>query len=94
MIGSVKEAPREPADIEAYVVEVVARKKKVAPAAVTAASTFAELGIDSLDAADLIFTIEERFEIVVPDEAAQSMRSVGQVVDGIRQLVNARAEAG
>jgi acyl carrier protein len=82
-----------PADVEAFVIDIVARKKKLAPDAVTAASTFLELGIDSLDAADLIFTIEDRFHIVVPDEAARSMRSVGQVVAGIQQLVEARAEA-
>lgn len=93
MIGTVKGAPEGPAEITAFVVDVVARKKKLAPETVTAASTFLELGIDSLDAADLIFTIEDRFEIVVPDVAAQSMRSIGQVVDGIRQLVDARAEA-
>ncbi|MBZ5557911.1 MAG: acyl carrier protein [Acidobacteriia bacterium] len=74
-------------DVERQVIGLIARKKKLDPARITPASTFEELGLDSLDAADLIFTIEDTFKIVVPDEAALSMRSVGQVVAGIEKLV-------
>lgn len=76
-------------DVERQVIEIVAAKKKMDPASITSATTFEELGIDSLDAADLMFVVEEKFKILVPDEAAQSMRTVGQVVAGIRQLVAA-----
>ena len=41
---------------------------------------------DRLDAADLLFTFEDDFGIVVPDDVARSMRSVGQVVEGLRGL--------
>ena len=73
-----------PDDIERQVIEAIAKKKKLDPARVTTASTFEELGIDSLDAADLLFAFEDEFKIVVPDEAAQSMKTVGQAVDGLR----------
>jgi acyl carrier protein len=79
--------------IESQVIEIIAKKRKLDRAGVTLDSTFDELGIDSLDAADLVFTIEDTFGIVVPDEAAQSMKSVRQVVDGVRRLVAARAGA-
>ena len=79
-------------DIERQVIEAIAKKKKLDPASVTAATTFEELGLDSLDAADLIFTIEDTFKIVVPDEAALSMRSVGEIVSGVRTLIGHRAE--
>ena len=79
--------------IESQVIEIVAKKRKLDPASVTLDSTFEQLGIDSLDAADLVFTIEDTFGIVVPDEAAQSMKSVRQVVDGVRRLVAQRAGA-
>jgi len=74
-------------DLEQKVIALIARKKKLDPASITVASTFQELGVDSLDAADLLFTFEDEFKIVVPDEAAQSMKSVGEVVDAMRQLV-------
>ena len=79
-------------DIERQVIEAIAKKKKLAPSAVTVASTFEELGLDSLDAADLMFTIEDTFKILVPDQAALSMKSVGEVVAGVRQLVTQRAD--
>lgn len=79
-------------NLEQQVIAIIAKKKKLDPASVTAASTFDELGLDSLDAADLLFTVEDTFKVVVPDEAAQSMRSVGEVVAGIRQLVASGAE--
>jgi acyl carrier protein len=79
-------------DIEQQVIEAIAKKKKLDPASVTTASTFEELGLDSLDAADLMFTIEDTFRILVPDQAALSMKSVGEVVAGVRQLVARRAD--
>ena len=81
-------------DIERQVIELVARKKKLDPATVTLDSTFEQLGVDSLDAADLLFTFEDDFKIVVPDEVATSMKDVRQVVDGLRQVLATRTEAG
>lgn len=80
-----------PDDIERQVIEAIAKKKKLDPATVTVASTFEELGLDSLDAADLMFTIEDTFKILVPDQAALTMKTVGEVVSGVRQLVAERA---
>lgn len=79
-------------DIERQVIEAIAKKKKLDPATVSAASTFEELGLDSLDAADLMFTIEDTFKILVPDQAALTMKTVGEVVRGVRQLVAQRVD--
>jgi acyl carrier protein len=79
-------------DIEQQVIQAIAKKKKLDPGTVTATSTFEELGLDSLDAADLMFTIEDTFRILVPDQAALTMKTVGEVVAGVRQLVAQRAD--
>ena len=81
------------ASIEQQVINIVAKKRKLDPATVTLDSTFEQLGIDSLDAADLLFTFEDTFGIAVPDDVAQSMKSVRQVVDGVRRLVADRTGA-
>ena len=81
-------------DVEQRVIDLIARKKKLDPVTVTLDSTFEQLGVDSLDAADLLFTFEDDFKIVVPDEVATSMKNVRQVVDGLRQLLATRTEAG
>jgi acyl carrier protein len=85
MIASLQEARVDA--LESQVIEIIARKRKLDPATVTLDSTFEQLGIDSLDAADLLFTFEDTFSIVVPDQAAQSMRTIRDVVDGLRQLL-------
>jgi acyl carrier protein len=77
-----------PEDIVQQVIAVIARKKKLDPATVTADSTFEQLGLDSLDAADLLFTFEDTFGIVVPDEVALSMKSVGQVAAAVQKLLD------
>lgn len=73
-------------NLERRVIEIIAKRKHLDPASLTAATTFEQLGIDSLEAADLLFTFEDDFGIVVPDDVARSMRSVGQVVAGLRGL--------
>jgi acyl carrier protein len=44
----------------------------------------ADLGADSLDAVELIMTIEDQFDITVADKDAQSLQTVGQIVDYIK----------
>ena len=77
-----------PDDIVQQVIAVIARKKKLDPAQITAESTFEQLGLDSLDAADLLFTFEDTFGIVVPDEVALAMKSVGQVAVEVKKLLD------
>jgi acyl carrier protein len=79
--------------IETQVIAMISKKRKTDPATVTLDSTFAELGIDSLDATDLIFAFEDTFGIVVPDDQAQTMKTVRDVVDGVTRLVHERAGA-
>ncbi len=43
-----------------------------------------DLGIDSLDAVELIMSLEEEFEISVPDDKAQSFATVGDIVDFVQ----------
>ncbi len=70
--------------IEKKVIELIAQKKHIPPESITLGSTFLELGIDSLDGMDLLFNFEEAFKLSIPDEVAQQMRSVQQVVDALK----------
>ncbi len=46
----------------------------------TDASFVDDLGADSLDTVELIMAFEEEFEIDIPDEDAEQMRTVGDAV--------------
>lgn len=56
-------------------------------------SSFAELGVDSLDAITLLFELETRLGIEIPDDAAKSARTVRDVVEGLRGLRGEAARA-
>lgn len=72
------------------VVGIFAEFKKVAPSNVDREASFDDLGFDSLDGLNLIFELEEEFDIIVPDDTARSMRSVAEVIGGIESLVAAK----
>lgn len=74
--------------ISERVIRVFADFKKVEPSDIKAETTFEELGFDSLDGLNLIFELEEEFDIVVPDDKVQSMRSVAEVIAGIESIVD------
>jgi len=54
-------------------------------------SSFEELGIDSLDGINILFALENEFEISISDEQAREIRTVRAMADGVRQLVNGGA---
>ena len=39
-----------------------------------------DLGADSLDIVDLIQTIEDEYDLSIPDEAVESIKTVGDIV--------------
>ncbi len=57
-------------------------------AVVADASITDDLGADSLDVVDLVMSIEEEFDIEVPDEEVANMKTVGDIV----KYIEANAE--
>jgi len=58
------------AEISDRICEIVARQAKVDINKISPASTFKDLAISSLTAIEVIFEIEERFDITFPDQDA------------------------
>jgi len=46
-----------------------------------------DLGCDSLDDVEIVMEVEETFDISVPDEQAQGIRTVGDIADGVVRLL-------
>ena len=74
-------------ELTARVRAVIARTQHLPQEKITADSTFQEQGIDSLDGINILFAVESEFNINIPDEAAQNLRSVRDVIDGIAKLL-------
>jgi acyl carrier protein len=74
------------ATIEAKVRDIIAEQLGVAVDDIHLASTFVEdLGADSLDVVELVMAIEEQFEVAIPDDAAENIKTVQDAVQYVEQ---------
>ncbi len=77
-------------DTEERVIRVIAEAQQIEIKTIRPDSSFEELGIDSFDGVNLLFGIENEFDISVPDEAAKELRGVADVVAGVEKLLAAK----
>jgi acyl carrier protein len=68
------------------VMAAIAITKRIPRDRVKEDSTLEDLGLDSLDQLNLLFVLENDFNISIPDEQAKSIRSVREMIEGVRQL--------
>jgi len=61
---------------------------------VTIDSDFVNLGIDSMDAVEILFALENEFDISIPDEDARQVRSIRQMCEGVERLLEAKSAGG
>ncbi|MCY4400041.1 MAG: acyl carrier protein [Gemmatimonadetes bacterium] len=75
--------------VEARVKEIIVDELGVEADKVTSDASFVDdLGADSLDTVELVMAFEEEFEIEIPDEDAEQMRTVGDAIS----YINSHAE--
>jgi acyl carrier protein len=67
--------------IEQQVKEIIVEQLGVNADQVTSDAKFIEdLGADSLDTVELVMALEEKFQLDVPDEEAEKLQTVGEVI--------------
>jgi acyl carrier protein len=75
-------------DLTRRVIAIIASTQHLPEENITPESTFAALGIDSLDGINILFALENEFNIDIPDDAAgQQMAKIADVVEGVRRLL-------
>ncbi len=80
--------------IEQTVFDIIAKEGSIERDRITLESTLAALDVHSLDAIQIIFEIEDRYNISIPEqEANYETGTVGQLVQGVERLVAAKAGA-
>ena len=74
--------------VEQKVIEIVCEHLAVNKEQVTRSTNFIEdIGADSLDIVELIMELEEEFDIQIPDDQAEKIKTVGEAVDVIEVAV-------
>jgi acyl carrier protein len=72
------------ASVEEKVKQIIVEQLGVDEAEVTTNASFVDdLGADSLDTVELVMAFEEAFDIEIPDEEAEKIRTVKDAVDYI-----------
>jgi acyl carrier protein len=80
-------------DIAKRCIEIIAKSKSIPEDTITLESTFDQLSVDSLDKINISFEVEEAFAIEIPDDALGSIKTVGDMVEGVQKLVAAKPPA-
>jgi acyl carrier protein len=74
-------------DLTQRILRIIAETQRKDPAQVTIDSSFEELGIDSMDGVNIVFALENEFNINVPDEEVRNIRGVRDMVEGVKRLI-------
>jgi acyl carrier protein len=80
-------------ELGAKVIQVIAHTQRIPVESISLNSTFEELKIDSLDGINIVFELEKTFDIDIPDEGVQNLKSVRETVEGVRKLVELKQHA-
>lgn len=76
------------ASVEERVIEIVCENLAVSKDQVSRTTSFVDdIGADSLDIVELIMELEEEFEITIPDDQAEKIKTVGEAVDYIQREI-------
>ena len=76
-------------EIQSKLVEVISKHIQIDAATVTPDQNLRfDLGLDSLDVAEMVYEIEETFGISVSDESTEKIQKISDTVDFIYEQVN------
>jgi len=78
-------------DLIQRVLKVIAASKRIPPETVTIDSEFQQLNIDSMDAVEILFALENEFDINIPDDQVRGITGVRGMCEGLEKLIAAKA---
>lgn len=76
----------EKSEIQKKLTEIIAKHASVSPSVITTEKHMkADLGLDSLDVAEMVYEIEEQFGVSIADDSAEKIQRVGDAVEFIHK---------
>jgi acyl carrier protein len=82
--------PSTPPEIEKRILELLRQRDDLNDVPLIRETQFHELG-DSLTQVEIVMEIEDEFELSIPDDVAESLKNVGQMMDYLVDAEGKRA---
>lgn len=77
------------AEIEEKVFQIVSEQLSVDKSELSRETSFAnDLHADSLDTVELVMELEDEFDMTIPDEEAENLKTVGEAIDYIHKALS------
>lgn len=73
-------------EIEQTLIAIIREEKELPADLLKPETSLADAGIDSLDSLSILFAIEEKFLISIPDDRARAMKTFGDMVTIVEDL--------
>ena len=79
-------------EIEEKVIQIVSEQMSVDKREISRDTSFVnDLNADSLDTVELVMELEDEFDLTIPDEEAEKLRTVGEAIDYIQKHLEDRS---
>lgn len=75
-------------DVENKIKKIIADQLNIKISQIENEKKFSELGADSLDAVEIVMSMEDEFGIVIEDDNAESIKTVQSAIDYVKGLVD------
>lgn len=73
-----------PQEVQDKVLKIVAEQMSVEKGELSRATSFVnDLNADSLDTVELVMELEDEFDLTIPDEEAEKLKTIGEAIDYI-----------
>jgi acyl carrier protein len=78
-------------EIEEKVIQVVSEQMSVDKSEISRNTSFVnDLNADSLDTVELVMELEDEFDLTIPDEEAEKLKTVGEAIDYIQKHLDSK----
>ena len=83
-----------PDEVAQKIIATLASVKRIPADGITLETNLQDLGIDSLDVFTLLFELENTFKVSIPDDDVRSIKTVNDIVNGVKKILAAQPPGG